>query len=152
MLVRDLRFLVVDDMRYMRATLKSMLRSIGFERIEQAENGLEALRILRSQRIDIIISDWQMDGMNGLELLKEVRSDHTMASKPFLMITGESEFSYVETALEAGVSDFIIKPFDSSTLSKKIKRIIVNKLQHAQNTDPSTVANELRQELSAIAR
>ena len=64
MLVRDLRFLIVDDMKYMRATIKSMLRSLGFEKIEQANDGMEALRILRTHRIDIIISDWQMDRMD----------------------------------------------------------------------------------------
>lgn len=132
MLVRDLRFLIVDDMKYMRATIKSMLRSLGFEKIEQASDGMEALRILRTHRIDIIISDWQMDRMDGLELLYEIRNDRSLASKPFMMVTGESELRFVEKAIEAGVSEFIIKPFDPTTLSKKIKRIILNKLKHNQ--------------------
>lgn len=149
MLVRDLRFLVVDDMKYMRATLKSMLRSIGFERIEQANNGIEAMRILRNSRIDIVISDWMMDGMDGMELLKTIRADAEMHAKPFMMITGESELRYVEMAIEAGVSEFVIKPFDPSTLSKKIKRIIMNKLKHKQrinSPDKSTsdILDELR--------
>jgi two-component system chemotaxis response regulator CheY len=136
-------------MKYMRATLKSMLRSIGFERIEQANNGLEALRILRSNRIDIVISDWMMDGMDGIELLKTIRADKDMHAKPFVMITGESELRYVEMAIEAGVSEFVIKPFDPSTLSKKIKRIIMNKLKHKQriqSPDKSTqdILEELR--------
>ncbi|MBD3610562.1 MAG: response regulator [Gammaproteobacteria bacterium] len=149
MLVRDLRFLVVDDMKYMRATIKSMLRSIGFERIEQASNGLEALRILRNHRIDIIISDWQMDGMDGMELLKEIREDRSLCTKPFLMVTGESELRYVEQAIKAGVTEFIIKPFDPMTLSKKVKRIIMNKLKHKQRIDtpPEQSSGEILDEL-----
>ncbi|MBD3670275.1 MAG: response regulator [Gammaproteobacteria bacterium] len=132
MLVRDLRFLIVDDMKYMRTTIKSMLRSLGFEKIEQASDGMEALRILRSHRIDIIISDWQMERMDGLELLEHIRNDRALASKPFMMITGESELRFVEKAIDSGVTEFVIKPFDPTTLSKKIKRIILNKLKHKQ--------------------
>jgi two-component system, chemotaxis family, chemotaxis protein CheY len=148
MLVRDLRFLIVDDMKYMRATIKSMLRSLGFEKIEQANDGMEALRILRTHRIDIIISDWQMDRMDGLELLHEIRSDRNLASKPFMMVTGESELRFVEKAIESGVTEFIIKPFDPTTLSKKIKRIILNKLKHNQRIQtPDKTTAEILEEV-----
>jgi two-component system chemotaxis response regulator CheY len=148
MLVRDLRFLIVDDMKYMRATIKSMLRSLGFEKIEQANDGMEALRILRTHRIDIIISDWQMDRMDGLELLHEIRNDRNLASKPFMMVTGESELRFVEKAIESGVTEFIIKPFDPTTLSKKIKRIILNKLKHNQRIQtPDKTTAEILEEV-----
>lgn len=148
MLVRDLRFLVVDDMKYMRATIKSMLRSLGFDRIEQANDGIEALRIMRAQRIDIIISDWQMEKMDGLELLQEIRADRSLASKPFMMITGESELRLVEMAIKAGVTEFVIKPFDPTTLSSKIKRIILNKLKHTARIDtPDKTSRELLEEV-----
>lgn len=148
MLVRDLRFLVVDDMKYMRATIKSMLRSLGFERIEQANDGVEALRILRSHRIDIVISDWQMEKMDGFELLQKIRADRALANKPFMMITGESELRFVEMAIEAGVSEFVIKPFDPTTLSTKIKRIILNKLKHTKRIDtPDKTSQELLEEV-----
>jgi two-component system chemotaxis response regulator CheY len=135
-------------MKYMRATIKSMLRSLGFEKIEQANDGMEALRILRTHRIDIIISDWQMDRMDGLELLYEIRNDRNLATKPFMMVTGESELRFVEKAIEAGVSEFIIKPFDPTTLSKKIKRIILNKLKHQQRIQtPDKSTEEILEEV-----
>ncbi|WP_416898325.1 MAG: response regulator [Minwuia sp.] len=112
--------LVVDDFKTMRRIIRSQLEEIGFRDIEEAEDGESALRTLRRKEVHLIISDWNMQPMTGLEFLKEVRSDRRLKSLPFIMVTAESKVENVREAREAGVTNYVIKPFTAQTLQQKI--------------------------------
>lgn len=112
--------LVVDDFLTMRRIVRNQLEEIGFRDIEDAEDGESALRKLRSKEFHLIISDWNMQPMTGLEFLKEVRADRRYKNLPFIMVTAESKVENVKAAREAGVTNYIIKPFTAELLRKKI--------------------------------
>ncbi|ANK80495.1 MAG: two-component system response regulator [Rhizobiales bacterium NRL2] len=112
--------LVVDDFLTMRRIVRNQLEEIGFRDIDDAEDGESALRKLRSKDFHLIISDWNMQPMTGLEFLKEVRSDRRLKKLPFIMVTAESKIENVQAAREAGVTNYIIKPFTAEVLRKKI--------------------------------
>jgi two-component system chemotaxis response regulator CheY len=116
--------LVVDDYNTMRRILRNLLSQIGFSNIEEAEDGSTGLRKLRERPFGLVISDWNMAPMSGLEFLKEVRSDGSLKDMPFIMITAESKTENVVAAKEAGVSNYIVKPFNADTLKKKIEAVI----------------------------
>jgi two-component system, chemotaxis family, chemotaxis protein CheY len=116
--------LVVDDYNTMRRILRNLLSQIGFSNIEEAEDGSTGLRKLRERPFGLVISDWNMAPMSGLEFLKEVRSDGALKDMPFIMITAESKTENVVAAKEAGVSNYIVKPFNADTLKKKIEAVI----------------------------
>ncbi len=112
--------LVVDDFLTMRRIVRNQLEEIGFRDIDDAEDGESALRKLRSKEFHLIISDWNMQPMTGLEFLKEVRADRRLKRLPFIMVTAESKVENVKAAREAGVTNYIIKPFTAEVLRKKI--------------------------------
>ena len=124
--VRNLekQVLVVDDYNTMRRILRNLLSQIGFTNVDEAEDGSSALRKLRKTPFGLVISDWNMAPMSGLEFLKEVRSDGALKDMPFIMITAESKTENVVAAKEAGVSNYIVKPFNADTLKKKIEAVL----------------------------
>ncbi|MGK0291108.1 MAG: two-component system chemotaxis response regulator CheY [bacterium] len=115
------RILVVDDIQGMRSQLRTMLNTMGFKGVFEAESGLAALTILKKEDIGFVITDWRMPGMTGIELLKEIRKENT--TLPVLMITAEAHQNNVLEAIKAGVNNYIIKPFDGVTLQKKMREI-----------------------------
>lgn len=114
------RILVVDDYAATRDLIRAILRSVGFTEILQAENGSDAIHLLRAERVDLIICDWNMPQVTGLEVLKTVRSDIILKTVPFIMLTAEAYKESVAAALEAGVTDYIAKPFTADILLGKI--------------------------------
>jgi len=116
--------LVVDDYQTMRRILRSLLQQLGFNNVEDAADGGSALRKLRDSRFGLVISDWNMEPMSGLQLLKEVRADDKLSKTPFIMVTAESKTENVVAAKGAGVSNYIVKPFNAETLKKKISEIL----------------------------
>jgi len=121
---KRIKVLVVDDFATMRKVIINLLKQAGYENITEAEDGLTAMRVLKSQKIDLIISDWNMPNMDGLALLKAVRADNEISKTPFLMVTAEALQGSVVEAVKAGVSNYIVKPFTAEVLSEKIKKII----------------------------
>jgi len=122
--VTENHVLVVDDYNTMRRIVSNLLGQIGFHSIDEAEDGSSALRKLRQRSFGLVISDWNMKPMSGLELLKEVRADATLKATPFIMITAESKTENVIAAKEAGVNNYIVKPFNADTLKKKIEAVL----------------------------
>ncbi len=121
---KHIKILVVDDFATMRKVIRNLLKQVGYENIVEAEDGVIALKILKSQKIDLVVSDWNMPNMTGLELLKAVRSDEELKSTPFLMVTAEALQDNVLAAVKAGVSNYIVKPFTAEVLNDKITKIL----------------------------
>jgi two-component system chemotaxis response regulator CheY len=121
---KNIKILVVDDFATMRKVVRNLLKQAGYENIVEAEDGVSALRTLKSQKIDFIISDWNMPNMTGIELLKTVRADSDLATMPFLMVTAEALQDNVIAAVKAGVSNYIVKPFTAEVLNEKITKIM----------------------------
>jgi len=121
---KQIKILVVDDFATMRKVIRNLLKQVGYENIAEAEDGVTALKALKSQKIDLIISDWNMPNMTGIELLKEVRADEELKPTPFLMVTAEALQDNVIAAVKAGVSNYIVKPFTAEVLNEKIKKIL----------------------------
>ncbi len=119
-----LRTLVVDDFSTMRRIIISILREIGFKNIIEADDGTTAWEILQRNDIDFIVSDWNMPKMSGLELLKKVRADKELADIPFIMVTAESQQENIIAAVQAKVSNYIIKPFTPDILQAKINKVL----------------------------
>jgi two-component system chemotaxis response regulator CheY len=120
----NMNFLVVDDFATMRKVLRNLLKQSGHENVVEAEDGLSALQIIKTQKIDFIISDWHMPNMTGLDLLKSVRADKDVSDTPFLMVTAETLPDNMISAVRAGVSSYIVKPFTAEVLSEKIAKIM----------------------------
>ncbi|NVM22665.1 MAG: response regulator [Desulfobacterales bacterium] len=119
----NMQVLVVDDFVQMRRILRDVLKQIGFRNIADAEDGLAAIRVLKKQKIELILADWNMPNMTGLELLKAVRNDESLKSIPFVMVTAEAQESAVLEAVQAGATNYIVKPFTASTVEEKLKDI-----------------------------
>ncbi len=120
---KDMKILVVDDFTTMRKVVRNLLKQGGYENVVEAEDGVAALKVIKSQQIDFIISDWNMPNMTGIELLKAVRADAEISATPFLMVTAEALQDNVIAAVKAGVSNYIVKPFTAEVLSEKITKI-----------------------------
>jgi two-component system chemotaxis response regulator CheY len=116
--------LIVDDYKTMLRIIRNLLKQIEFTDIEEATDGAGALAKLRQRRYGLVISDWNMQPMSGLELLREVRRDPELARLPFIMITVESRSESVMVTREAGVTNYIVKPFNAETLRSKIERVL----------------------------
>jgi two-component system chemotaxis response regulator CheY len=116
--------LVVDDYKTMLRILRNLLRQLNFSNIHDASDGADALKVLRDSSIDLIISDWNMEPMTGIELLRAVRGDDKLKHIPFIMITAESKSENVISAKEAGVSNYIVKPFNAETLKSKMVSVL----------------------------
>jgi len=121
---KDMKILVVDDFATMRKVVRNLLKQGGYQNVVEAEDGVAALAVIKSQKIDFIISDWNMPNMTGLELLKAVRADAEVTATPFLMVTAEALQDNVIAAVKAGVSNYIVKPFTAETLDEKIAKIV----------------------------
>jgi two-component system chemotaxis response regulator CheY len=121
---KNLKILVVDDFATMRKVIRNLLKQGGFENVVEAEDGVAALKILQSQKVDFVISDWNMPNMSGLELLKAVRGSDDLKELPFLMVTAEALKDNVVAAVKAGVSNYIVKPFTAEVLTEKIEKIV----------------------------
>jgi len=121
---KNMKILLVDDFATMRKVIKNLLKQAGYNNISEAEDGAEALKALKSEKMDFIISDWNMPNMTGLELLKAVRADSGLKGLPFLMVTAEGLQENVVAAVRAGVSNYIVKPFTADVLNEKIEKII----------------------------
>ena len=120
-----LTFLIVDDLELMRTVTINQLRAMGCEKVLSAKNGADALRVLRAHKVDVILADWNMPVMTGLQLLKAVRSDPKLAGLPFLMITAEAERQRIEEVISAGVSNLLVKPYSVGNLKARIERMLV---------------------------
>jgi two-component system chemotaxis response regulator CheY len=123
-----MKILVVDDFSTMRRIVKNLLRQLGYENIEEAEDGAQAFSKLKNGGFGFVVSDWNMPNMDGLELLKKVRSDPELKDLPILMVTAEAEKEKVITAIQAGVNNYVVKPFTGETLKEKMDKIF-EKLQ-----------------------
>ena len=121
---KELTVLVVDDFSTMRRIMRNILRDLEFKTILEAEDGSAALTVLETHKVDLIISDWNMPKMTGLELLKAVRADDRFKDTPFLMVTAEAQKENVIEAVKARVSNYIVKPFTAATLSEKLVKIV----------------------------
>ncbi len=119
-----MRILVVDDYATMRRIVRNLLTQIGYTEIDEASDGVTALQKLRESKFGLIISDWNMEPMTGLQLLKEIRADAKLAPTPFIMVTAESKTENVIAAKQAGVNNYIVKPFNAETLKQKIQSVI----------------------------
>ncbi len=116
--------LIVDDYKTMLRIVRNLLNQLGFNNVEEATDGSTALQKLREKNFGLVISDWNMEPMTGLQLLKEVRADMKLKSTPFIMVTAESKTENVVAAKEAGVNNYIVKPFNAATLKQKISSVI----------------------------
>ncbi|MDX9820597.1 MAG: response regulator [Syntrophales bacterium] len=121
---KDMKILIVDDFATMRKVIRNLLKQVGYENILEAEDGVSALRVLKAQKVDLVISDWNMPNMTGFELLKAVRADADLGKTPFLMVTAEALQDNVVAAVKAGVSNYIVKPFTAEVLNEKISKIM----------------------------
>jgi two-component system chemotaxis response regulator CheY len=123
----ELRFLVVDDFSTMRRIVKNFLVDLGYTNISEADDGNTALPILKAGGIDFLVTDWNMPGMPGLELLKAVRADPALASLPVLLVTAEAKREQIVEAAQAGVNGYVVKPFTAQTLKEKIGKILASR-------------------------
>lgn len=120
----NMNVLIVDDYQTMLRILRNLLRQLNFKNIDEASDGSEALKKLRAKSFGLIISDWNMEPMTGIQLLREVRADEKLKHIPFVMITAESKSENVIAAKEAGVSNYIVKPFNAATLKSKLVGVL----------------------------
>lgn len=120
----NMSILIVDDYKTMLRILRNLLRQLNFDNIEEATDGSMALQKLRQGQFGLVISDWNMEPMTGIELLREVRADEKLKPTPFIMITAESKSENVIAAKEAGVSNYIVKPFNAETLKAKMSSVL----------------------------
>jgi two-component system, chemotaxis family, chemotaxis protein CheY len=121
---RSINVLIVDDYKTMLRIIRNLLKQINFNNVEEASDGTEALQKLRSGQFGLVISDWNMEPMTGLQLLQQVRSDAKLKPTPFIMVTAESKAENIIAAKEAGVSNYIVKPFNAETLQAKIEKVL----------------------------
>jgi two-component system, chemotaxis family, chemotaxis protein CheY len=120
----DMKFLVVDDFATIRRIVKGVISELGFSNVTEADDGSTALPLLRDGNFDFLITDWNMPGMPGLELLKAVRANPKLAKLPVLMLTAEAQREQIIAAAQAGVNGYIIKPFTAEVLKKKLTKIL----------------------------
>lgn len=120
---KDLKILVVDDFSTMRRIIKNLLKDLGFTNVEEADDGKTALPILKQGRIDFLVTDWNMPGMTGIDLIKVVRADPALAHIPVLMVTAEAKREQIIAAAQAGVNGYVVKPFTAAVLKEKLDKI-----------------------------
>lgn len=122
----DLKILSVDDFPTMRRIIKNMLGQLGLWDVHEAEDGAMALSKMRAEKFDLVITDWNMPRMNGLELLKAIKADASLGGIPVVMVTAEADKEQVITALKEGASNYIVKPFNAETLRDKLLAVFKN--------------------------
>ncbi|MHB1871570.1 MAG: chemotaxis response regulator CheY [Steroidobacteraceae bacterium] len=121
---KDVKFLVVDDFSTMRRIIKNLLHDLGYPDVTEADDGQTALPLLKAGEFDFLITDWNMPGMPGLDLVKAVRADARLAKLPVLMLTAEAKRDQIIEAAQAGVNGYVIKPFTAETLKEKLDKIL----------------------------
>ncbi len=119
----NMKILVVDDMSTMRRIVKNILKQLGFNNLEEAENGQEALTKLKADNYGFVVSDWNMPVMMGIDMLRAIRADEKLKKIPVLMVTAEAQKENLMEAVQAGVSNYVVKPFTAETMQEKISKI-----------------------------
>ena len=122
----NMQILIVDDYKTMLRIIRNLMKQLGFNNVDEATDGSAALQKLRDKRYGLVISDWNMEPMTGLQLLQEVRADGELKAMPFVMITAESKTENVIAAKQAGVNNYIVKPFNAATLKSKLQAVLGN--------------------------
>jgi two-component system chemotaxis response regulator CheY len=122
----NMNILIVDDYKTMLRIIRNLLKQLGFNNVDEATDGSMALQKLRDKDYGLVISDWNMEPMTGIQLLREVRADSKLKNLPFIMITAESKTENVVAAKEAGVNNYIVKPFNAATLKTKLSSVLGN--------------------------
>lgn len=117
-----MKILIVDDFSTMRRIIKNLLRDLGFTNTDEADDGNTALPMLRSGKYDFLVTDWNMPGMSGFDLLKAVRADENLKNLPVLMVTAEAKRDQIVAAAQAGVNGYVVKPFTAAVLKEKLRR------------------------------
>lgn len=120
---KNMKILIVDDFSTMRRIIKNLLRDLGYTNTQEADDGVTALPMLRNGDFDFLVTDWNMPGMTGIQLLKEVRADAKLVSLPVLMVTAEAKRDQIIEAAQAGVNGYVVKPFTAQVLKEKIDKI-----------------------------
>jgi two-component system chemotaxis response regulator CheY len=120
---KNLNFLVVDDFSTMRRIVRNLLKELGYNNVEEAEDGAEALDKLNTGKFQFVVSDWNMPNLDGLEMLKRIRASDTIKHLPVLMVTAEAKKENIVAAAQAGASGYVVKPFSAATLEEKLERI-----------------------------
>ena len=120
---KNMKVLVVDDFSTMRRIIKNLLRDLGFTNISEADDGSTALPMLKEGDFDFVVTDWNMPGMQGIDLLKAIRADGKLSHIPVLMVTAEANKEQIVMAAQAGVNGYIVKPFTAATLNTKLDKI-----------------------------
>lgn len=118
-----MKFLVVDDFSTMRRIVRNLLKELGYTNVDEAEDGVQALSKLRSDKYDFVVSDWNMPNMDGLTMLKNIRADEALSKLPVLMVTAEAKRENIIEAAKAGASGYVVKPFTAATLDEKLGKI-----------------------------
>lgn len=119
----NIKILTVDDFSTMRRIIRNLLKQLGYNNIVEAEDGAAALSLLQREKVDFVISDWNMPNMSGLELLKAIRADQNLKAIPVLLVTAEALKENIVEAVKAGVNNYVVKPFTAETLKEKIDAI-----------------------------
>ena len=123
MVQKAMKILIVDDFPTMRRIIKNLLKDLGFENVDEAEDGAMALEKLRNGNFDFVVSDWNMPNMDGLEMLKAIRADPNLGKLPVLMVTAEAKKENIIAAAQAGANGYVVKPFTAATLEEKLNKI-----------------------------
>lgn len=120
---KNLNFLVVDDFSTMRRIVRNLLKELGYNNVEEAEDGADALTKLKSGQFQFVVSDWNMPNLDGLEMLKKIRADDSLKDLPVLMVTAEAKKENIIAAAQAGASGYVVKPFSAAVLEEKLNKI-----------------------------
>lgn len=120
---KNLKILVVDDFPTMRRIIRNLLKDLGYENVDEAEDGVMGLEKLRNGSFDFVVSDWNMPNLDGLEMLKQIRADAKLATMPVLMVTAEAKKENIIAAAQAGASGYVVKPFTAATLEEKLNKV-----------------------------
>lgn len=121
----NMKILVVDDFSTMRRIVRNLLKELGFANVQEAEDGVDALKKLRAEAFEFVVSDWNMPNMTGIDLLREIRKDDALKHLPVLMVTAEAKKENIIEAAQAGASGYVVKPFTAITLDEKLKKIFL---------------------------
>lgn len=122
----NMDILIVDDFATMRRILRNVLKQIGFTSIKEADDGKSALKELKKKKFDLVLCDWNMPEMSGIDLLKAIRADDELKDMPFVMVTAEAQRDNILEAVKAGANNYIVKPFTADTIGEKLKKVFVD--------------------------
>ncbi|MBE1302144.1 MAG: chemotaxis response regulator CheY [Aestuariibacter sp.] len=120
---KNMKILVVDDFSTMRRIIKNLLKDLGFTNVQEADDGSTALPMLQQGDFDFVVTDWNMPGMQGIDLLRAIRADESLKHTPVLMVTAEAKKEQIVAAAQAGVNGYVVKPFTAATLKEKLDKI-----------------------------